>query len=203
MDRAGRPGPRGRDRRASADAGVRGAPARGARRRPRALRVRVARLPAVARSAHGQRARRGRPRDRSGAGRVLRPRRARGPARHAVARAAGAEPEAHGGGDAADDVRRANPARPRRGARGPRALSRTGVRHRDPAQRPRRRGPELRQAGDSPRSALRRARTRISSSQRRSQPVADRQKGMGRGLAAILSVAPKDDAEELGRYRSS
>jgi ParB family chromosome partitioning protein len=27
--------------------------------------------------------------------------------------------------------------------------------------------------------------------------VADRQKGMGRGLAAILSVAPKDDAEEL------
>jgi ParB family chromosome partitioning protein len=27
--------------------------------------------------------------------------------------------------------------------------------------------------------------------------VADRQKGMGRGLAAILSVAPKDDSEEL------
>jgi ParB family chromosome partitioning protein len=27
--------------------------------------------------------------------------------------------------------------------------------------------------------------------------VADRQKGMGRGLAAILSVAPKDEAEEL------
>ena len=27
--------------------------------------------------------------------------------------------------------------------------------------------------------------------------MADRQKGMGRGLAAILSVAPKDDAEEL------
>jgi ParB family transcriptional regulator, chromosome partitioning protein len=27
--------------------------------------------------------------------------------------------------------------------------------------------------------------------------VAERQKGMGRGLAAILSVAPKDDAEEL------
>src|SRR5258707_12740186 len=41
------------------------------------------------------------------------------------------------------------------------------------------------------------ARTHISSSQRRSLPVADRQKGMGRGLAAILSVAPKDDAEEL------
>ncbi len=27
--------------------------------------------------------------------------------------------------------------------------------------------------------------------------MADRQKGMGRGLAAILSVAPKDEAEEL------
>ena len=27
--------------------------------------------------------------------------------------------------------------------------------------------------------------------------MAERQKGMGRGLAAILSVAPKDDAEEL------
>ena len=29
--------------------------------------------------------------------------------------------------------------------------------------------------------------------------MAERQKGMGRGLAAILSVAPKDDAEELRR----
>jgi len=27
--------------------------------------------------------------------------------------------------------------------------------------------------------------------------VAERQKGMGRGLAAILSVAPRDDMEEL------
>src|SRR5438105_6538212 len=38
---------------------------------------------------------------------------------------------------------------------------------------------------------------RTSSSQRRLPPVADRQKGMGRGLAAILSVAPKDEGEEL------
>src|SRR5437763_11187779 len=37
----------------------------------------------------------------------------------------------------------------------------------------------------------------ISSSLRRLQPGAERQKGMGRGLAAILSVAPKDEAEEL------
>src|SRR5664279_629840 len=36
-----------------------------------------------------------------------------------------------------------------------------------------------------------------SSSQRRWPLVAERQKGMGRGLAAILSVAPRDEAEEL------
>src|SRR3979490_1491057 len=39
--------------------------------------------------------------------------------------------------------------------------------------------------------------TRISNSQRRWLLVAERQKGMGRGLAAILSVAPKDESEEL------
>jgi ParB family transcriptional regulator, chromosome partitioning protein len=38
---------------------------------------------------------------------------------------------------------------------------------------------------------------RTSNSQRRWLPVAERQKGMGRGLAAILSVAPKDESEEL------
>src|SRR5690242_12226627 len=38
---------------------------------------------------------------------------------------------------------------------------------------------------------------RTLSSQRRWPLVAERQKGMGRGLAAILSVAPKDEAEEL------
>src|SRR5437588_5137456 len=36
-----------------------------------------------------------------------------------------------------------------------------------------------------------------STSQRRWPLVAERQKGMGRGLAAILSVAPKGDSEEL------
>src|SRR5207248_2406798 len=37
----------------------------------------------------------------------------------------------------------------------------------------------------------------ISSSQRRWPLVAERQKGMGRGLAAILSVAPRDELEEF------
>src|SRR5579859_4163700 len=37
----------------------------------------------------------------------------------------------------------------------------------------------------------------ISNSPRRWPLVADRNTGMGRGLAAILSVAPKDDAAEL------
>src|SRR5579884_2290459 len=36
-----------------------------------------------------------------------------------------------------------------------------------------------------------------SSWQRRWRRVAERQKGMGRGLAAILSVAPRDEPEEL------
>src|SRR5947199_2249184 len=39
----------------------------------------------------------------------------------------------------------------------------------------------------------------ISSWPRRSPLVAERQKGMGRGLAAILSVAAKDESEELGQ----
>src|SRR4030088_1515758 len=42
-----------------------------------------------------------------------------------------------------------------------------------------------------------RAPTHTSSLQRRWPLVAERQKGMGRGLAAILSVAPKDETEEL------
>src|SRR5437660_2045032 len=37
----------------------------------------------------------------------------------------------------------------------------------------------------------------ISNSQRRWPLVADRQRGMGRGLAAILAVAPRDESEEL------
>src|SRR5450755_3246691 len=37
----------------------------------------------------------------------------------------------------------------------------------------------------------------ISSSPRRSPPVAERQRAMGRGLAAILSAAPRDELEEL------
>ena len=49
-------------------------------------------------------------------------------------------------------ARRADPPRQRRGGRIESALPRTGVRDRDPAQRPRRRGPELRRAGHRPRA---------------------------------------------------
>ena len=68
------------------EAGLGDAPARRARRRARALRLRPAGLPAVARAADGQRARRRRPRDRPGPDGVLRAGGARGPARHAGAR---------------------------------------------------------------------------------------------------------------------
>ena len=73
-----------------------------------------------------------------------------------VARAARAESAAHRRRDAADDARRADPSRAGRRARGPRALSRTGVRYGHPAERPDRRVAELRQAGDPSRSSLRR-----------------------------------------------
>ena len=62
----------------------RGGCARRWRRCASASRSRSARLPAVARAADRQRARRGRPRDRAGPDRVLRARGARGPARHAA-----------------------------------------------------------------------------------------------------------------------
>src|SRR5438270_9443396 len=42
-----------------------------------------------------------------------------------------------------------------------------------------------------------RAPTPTSSSPRRWQRVAERERGIGRGLAAILAVAPRDEAEEL------
>ena len=71
-----------------------------------------------------------------------------------------------------------------RRARGARALPRARLRHRHPAQRPARRGAELRAAGHPPRSALRRARTPTSSSPRRWPHVAERPRGMGRGLRA-------------------
>ena len=71
------PRPRGRERRAAARAGLRVPAARRAGRGARPLLLRAARLPAVARPADRQRARRGRPRDRAGADRVLRARGAR------------------------------------------------------------------------------------------------------------------------------
>ena len=81
-----------------------------------------------------------------GADRVLRARGARAAARHALADPARAQPAAHGRRDDPDDARRAHAARARRGARGARALPGARLRHRHPAQRPARRGAELRRA---------------------------------------------------------
>ena len=70
------------------------------------------------------------------------------------------------------------------------------LRHRDPAQRPHRRGAELRAPRDPPRPAQRRRGGVLRARARRWPPVADAapdealerpQRGMGRGLAAILS----------------
>ena len=134
--RAVQPGPRGRQRRAAAHRGLGDDAARPARQRPRPLPVHAARLPALARAAHGQRARRGGPRDRPGADRVLRARGPRPAARHALADPARAEPAAHRARDDPDDARRPHPARARRRARGARALPLARLRHGRAAQRP-------------------------------------------------------------------
>ena len=130
------PGPRRRERRAAAHRGLGDHAARPARQRPRPLPVHAARLPALARPAHRERARRGRPRDRPGPDRVLRARGARPAARHAVADPARAEPAAHRARDDPHDARRAHAARARRRAGGARALPRARVRHRRSPQRP-------------------------------------------------------------------
>ena len=135
-----------RERRAAAHRRLRDDPARAPGRRPRALPVHAARLPAVARAADGQRARRRGQGDRPGADRVLRARGARAAARHALADPARAQPAAHRGGDDPDDARRAHAARARRRARGARALPGARLRHGRAAQRPARRGAELRRA---------------------------------------------------------
>ena len=90
--------------------------------RARPLRVHDPRLPAVAGPADDQRAGRRRSRDRPGPDRVLRARGARRPARHPVARPARAQPAPDRRRHAADDARRPHAPRPRRRARGPRAL---------------------------------------------------------------------------------
>ena len=72
-------------------------------------------------------------------------------------------------------------------ARGPQALPPARLRHRHPPQRPARRGAELRPPRHPPRPALRRVRTPTSSSPRRWPSVAEPSRGMGRGLAALLT----------------
>ena len=83
-----------------------------------------------------------------------------------------------------------------RRARGPRALPAARLRHRDPAQRPARRGAELRPPGDPSRSALRRLGGLLRAGQGGGRTWLSASRGMGRGLAAILL-----DAEHDGRGR--
>ena len=73
-------------------------------------------------------------------------------ARHALADPARAQPAAHGRRDDPDDARRAHAARARRRARGARALPVARLRHRHSAQRPPRRGAELRPPGAAARA---------------------------------------------------
>ena len=105
-------------------------PRRGARGTREGFDFVLARLPAVARAADGERARRRRPRDRAGAGRVLR---ARGPrAARAVDQPdqAAAQPAARDRGRAAHDGRRPHAARRRRRGRGAPPLRRARLRRR-------------------------------------------------------------------------
>ena len=83
---------------------------------PRRLLPDAARLPSVARPAHGQRAGRRRQGHRAGADRVLRARGARGPARHARPDPARAQPQVECCGNDPHDARRAHAPRPGRRA---------------------------------------------------------------------------------------
>ena len=114
------------------------------RRRARALPVHAARLPAVARPAHGQRAGRGRP--------VIVPVQTEYFALEGLAQFLDTlaliqrelNPRLDRRRDAPHDARRAHAAGAGRRARGARALPGAGLRHGHPAQRPGRRGAELR-----------------------------------------------------------
>ena len=74
-----------------------------------------------------------------------------GPARHAPADPARAQPAPQGGGHDPDDARRPHQAGAGRRARGARALPGTRLRHRHPPQRAARRGAQLRCPGHPPR----------------------------------------------------
>ena len=114
-----------------------------------------------------------------------------------VARPARAQPAADGGRDAADDARRAHAARPGRRARGARALPVARLRHRHPAQRPPRRGAELRRARSSTTTRTAPARRPTSSSPRRWRPVAERTPRHGpRPRRDPASTVPADERGE-------
>ena len=124
---------------------LRDAPRPGAR----ALRVHAARLPAVARAADRQRAGRGRPRDRPGPGRVLR---ARGARRSSSTRSSLIQRELNPRLTVAGMLLTMHDGRTRLAQDVEREVREhfpdARLRHGDPAQRPARRGAELRPPGD-------------------------------------------------------
>ena len=102
-------------------------------------------------------------------------------------------PRARRVGTADHNARRAHPPRPGRRARAARALPRDGLRDGDPAQRPRRRGAELRPAGDRARSLLARLRPPTGPSPRSSPPVAPRPRAAmaARSAPAWAAASPR------------
>ena len=122
------------------------------------VRLRLRRLPALARAADGERARRRRPRDRPRAGRVLRARGARAARALGEPRPAAAQPAPRARRAAADDGGRPHAARRRRRRRGAPPLRQARLRAAVPALRAGRRVAEPRPARDRLRPALGRRR---------------------------------------------
>src|SRR2546428_655449 len=162
--------PRRRRDRARGPRAARASPCGSASAGPGRIQLRRDRLPAVARAADDQRARRRGPRAGAAAVRVLRARRTDESAEDREARARALEPASRGRGYRAHDVRRTHESRapdPRRGAP---LLSGRNLRDGDSAQHPSHRGPEPWQAGDAARSEIQRC-DRISRLDSRGDPT--------------------------------
>ena len=189
---------RGRGRRASRPGRPRRRDRPRARLRRRRLPVRDPRLPAVARHAHGQRARRREPADRARAVRVLRPRGARPAARERRAHPGRAQPVARPHRPPPDHVRRSHPARDGCRARGARALRAARCSRAScpgPSAWPRRRAMACRSRA-TPRPPL--VPMRTTGSRSRSSRVAEPwPRGLGLGLSALLGDGPAAAGERL------
>ena len=135
---------------------------------------------------HRQRPGRGGPRDRPRPGRVPGARGAGPVPRHAEADPPRAQPVAGPGGGRDHDARRAHAPLPGRRAGAARASAGPGLQDGDPAEHPRRRGAELRDPRRPARPEVSPGRRPTRRSRKRSRLVAERKRGMGRGLAAIL-----------------